>query len=785
MRRLFSAAAIGLCSVGALDVAALKAQEKQSSLASGARDVVLRFEQGQNLRELAARYLDNSDLWPEILRANKVTSITDLKPGQKLVIPARIIKSAKVVLDKSKIRIQDANRAGAQVFAPTLIGAAIEDRNQALIRQSRSAWTETITLATRSYTSADKAVTVSTTHRDQAAQARLSDRQGDVQGQRPSEFVWGQRKINATLVEEEKIRTLSKSTAQVTFRDASRLRLNPNSQAVIQLMRVDPLNNKQKAKVNLINGDFYALLGGSSARKNFQVELPNVNASVDSGNFWVRQQAGQAKFTNYDSKPIMIAARGETLTLGENEGAVVRTGQAPKAKFNVLPSPILSEPNHGDAVFGDSANLQWKAVGKALGYWLEIASDPGFNTMIETKWGEKSVRFTTKKLLPGTYYWRVAALDQLGVPGERSVSRQFRLHKDTVPPFLRIDTPVQDAVLRAKIIEITGETEPEARIVIGNTKVAVTKDGIYRHRYATKIGENEIAVTAIDVVGNKTRKTVSFQYMPDRSANVAFSSKIPRKADLHFLTAGDELSLNGKTTPASKIVVSTVSESERAEAYSDNAGNFRINVPILAKYEKLNIRVITQSKHATNLPIEVTQDLLAPKISLDQALPRLTRHKSIRLKGQTEIGAKLLLNNKAVTLKEGRFDEVLELRDGPNLIEMAGIDAVGHVTLEKWNIVVDREAPEFLTQTVVSAGPEADGLIDIEVMAKDKTGLARIAQYVLKAGADDYAGYLRFNRATGSYRGTVQVPPEAVKSAKLVSVELRDDAGNKKQVEIN
>ena len=87
--------------------------------------------------------------------------------------------------------------------------------------------------------------------------------------------------MNAILIEEEKVRTLSRSTAQITFRDESRLRLNANSQALIQRMRVDPLSREEEAKVSLIEGDFYALLAGKSQRRNFELEVPEVQTQIE------------------------------------------------------------------------------------------------------------------------------------------------------------------------------------------------------------------------------------------------------------------------------------------------------------------------------------------------------------------------------------------------------------------------------------------------------------------------------------------------------------------------
>lgn len=82
-----------------------------------------------------------------------------------------------------------------------------------------------------------KALALSEERRDEAAEALLSDKNGWVEAQKPKDLAWDDAQLRSTLVEQEKLRTLSESTAQLTFRDASRLRLTETSNAVIQQMR--------------------------------------------------------------------------------------------------------------------------------------------------------------------------------------------------------------------------------------------------------------------------------------------------------------------------------------------------------------------------------------------------------------------------------------------------------------------------------------------------------------------------------------------------------------------
>ena len=76
---------------------------------------------------------------------------------------------------------------------------------------------------------------------NRSAEAVVSDVQGKVEGRAPVEPKWSDRTPDDILVEFERVRTLSASATQITFRDLSRLRLNANSNATIQRMRSDPL----------------------------------------------------------------------------------------------------------------------------------------------------------------------------------------------------------------------------------------------------------------------------------------------------------------------------------------------------------------------------------------------------------------------------------------------------------------------------------------------------------------------------------------------------------------
>ena len=255
--------------------------------------------------------------------------------------------AADEALAFSLAAIQKATAEGARIFAPVEIGAAIENRDTAVEQRDLGAWAEVVSYAGLATGFADQALAISVAQRDRAAEAVVSDAQGSVEGRAPDQPRWSERSAQDVLVEFERLRTLSASTAQVTFRDLSRLRLNPNSNAVIQRMRSDPLTGGEVTKVSLVNGDFYALLNQLGDRTNFEVAVPGLETATQSADFWIRHDDEGSRFTNYDAAALEITRGAEKISIGENEGAVVpNSGETERTR--VLARAELALPLDGD-----------------------------------------------------------------------------------------------------------------------------------------------------------------------------------------------------------------------------------------------------------------------------------------------------------------------------------------------------------------------------------------------------------------------------------------------------
>jgi hypothetical protein len=738
-------------------------------------------KEGQTIRDIAEEYLGDPNLWDEVIHYSDLSSVTDVKPGVELKIPLNKVTRANRALVQSLEVIQTATQQGAKVFAPDLIGQAIALRDDALEQRKIREWDRCTELATSAHGVAEEALAVSLAQRDAAAEAVLSDRSGAVQARKPDDLLWNEVHLRSILVEQEKVRTLSRATAQITFRDESRLRMNENSQAIIQRMRVDPLDRKVEAKVTLVSGDLYALLSGKSERKSFELEVSGVETEIESANFWASKDENSAKFANFDERTLDVTSAGETVTLGKNEGTLVKNREKPGGVVTLLPSPPLLAPADDELAYRDSLDLGWGAIDEAAGYWLEVALDVAFKQIVLSRWGLQETAFEATELASGLYYWRVMALDRFGLPGARSDVWRFAIQSDANQPYLMILEPEDRAIIRSLPITVRGETEPTTRLTLNGRPLSVASDGSFERDFQLRRGVNELTVIAKDQAGNVTQRVRSVIFTPDETAVVRYDSAMPRFGHNDFGTQDEVFSLAGRTISNSRIDVVSEAGETRASGYSDAAGRFLVNLQINEASESFRLLVTAPSGFVTRDEFTVRVDREPPLIQLDEPPPPATAVDQLTLSGRVVGGVELRVNGRSASLEDERFESVIDLQTGRNEIEMEGRDQIGNLSVERWQIYLDQDPPELIGHSLSQRRASGGERITVEVRAEDRSGMKQAATVTIKVGDFATTGFLKLNRASKSYRGVVALPQGARGRIVLTSVELEDYVGNRRR----
>jgi hypothetical protein len=749
-----------------------------ASAGEAATTTQAKLRDGRSLRELAQQYLGDPDLWTAILRANGLASVTAAKPGMTLDIPVAQIAGADHALAGALAAIQAATKEGARLLATSQMESCLAVYRQAIARRKAGDWDAAATLAASAQATAEEARKIASSRRDTQAEALLSDRQGDVEGRRPQALVWSDRPLDSLLVEQENVRTLSRSTAQITFNDDSRLRLNANSEAVIERMRSDPLSRHEEAKVSLVQGDFYALLSGRSAQHKFEVEVPEVKADVDSRDFWVRRDASGSKFTNYDDRTLKVAANGESVTLGRDEATLVRNGRPPTDKQAVLPATALVAPVNDGDLFNAATSLRWSAVQDAVGYWLEIADDVDFQRMALTRWGIKETSFAPAALDVGTYYWRVSALDKFGLPGARSDAWRFNVRVDKTPPFLIIKEPPDGTILRTSPARLRGTAEQGVTLRMAGATVRVAADGSFDVPVDLVAGENQVTLDATDAAGNVTKLTRTLVYTPDRPALVRFDPGIPHTAPGQFVTGGKAITLTGSSDPGARLLVVSGKGPALASAFADAKGRFTLSVPLAGPSQSFTIQVRQVSGATDSSDFSVQQDREPPTITLETTPPTVTATEWLVLRGRADGATALTINGKPTDLADGSFDTTLTLRAGRNRVELIATDLVGNRRVDSFDILLDQDPPEILSLEVTPRDPKPGQPVQIALTARDASGLRKVATIRLRVGGTDIDDLLELDGSTGTYRKTLLLPTNASGRVTVREVEVEDYAGN-------
>ncbi|SFK53746.1 FecR family protein [Shimia haliotis] len=733
------------------------------------------FSGDDTLRDFTARHLKDPDLWPTVLRINDMASVAELNPGDVLQMPVVQVALADEALAMSLLAIQKATAEGARLFAPSQIGAAIADRDTAVESRGEGQWRDVVTYADSSTVHAVEAFEIAVAQRDRAAEALITDIHGRVEGRDPTEAAWSNRALDDILVEFERVRTLTNSTTQVTFRDLSRLRLNPNSNATIQRMRSDPLTGKEVTKVSLQSGDFYALLNQLSDQDSFEIDVPGIQTSTESADFWIKKADDSALFVNYDTAALDIQSGAATVSLGQDEGVVI-TDAGVAARAEVLERTLLSLPPDKAEVFGTGVDLAWQDFPEASGYWFEVAGDPGFNRMITSEWGVKDVGFRVDGLTPGLHYWRVSALDTLGLPGKWSETRAFDLRIDDTAPFLMVLEPAEATLVETATLTFIGATEAGVSLTLNGAGIDVSNDGSFAAQVSLKAGENSVELVAKDAAGNLSSKRRIVTYVPREQVEMTLDDGLARQGDV-LVSRTDQMTVTATTTAQTgqEAVLRDEAGNDIGRTRIGASGRLAMTVPAEPDVRPYRIEVLSLGGTPVgSLAFSVALDNEAPQIVLDVPPPRATSDSTLDLTGVFGDAIHLSLDGQDIELFDDFFATQVTLLPGRNSFELRAEDAAGNVGVLAIETLFDLEAPNIEQAELLRPEGE-DGPIELIVTASDAGGLRQAAPYLVEVGDREFEGYMRCDNRAGLCRANL---PATAGDMRLIEVVVLDYAGN-------
>ncbi len=377
----------------------------------------------------------------------------------------------------------------------------------------------------------------------------------DVRYRRRKEADWRRALLNMELYEEDGIRTLEKSQANVKFPSGEILKLYENS-----LLIVRP--EKPREEAELLSGQVRA--SKTKILTADTVVNPKIIAKTDAPDFKTKIKEDKTTLVEVYKGIIDVTAQGKTVTVKEGFGTEVKFKMAPGSPIKLPEMPdfavdlketrVLSAKERKFELAVETPETTPKALkkdaeapakekpstkiigGTVKKYRLQISTTASFSNIVldEVKdiKGRVSIDYADLKLNDGLYFWRIAYMDELGFEGRFSQPSSFVI--DTIPPEIKLISPVDGGEYDTDFIYVEGITEPNTNLLVNGVPTNIEDNGqfLYAILVKDKDGVVKIKVEATDSAGNLTvveRSVLKVRKGKARRTDISGSQEKPKK----------------------------------------------------------------------------------------------------------------------------------------------------------------------------------------------------------------------------------------------------------------
>lgn len=336
---------------------------------------------------------------------------------------------------------------------------------------------------------------------------------GDVRVRRAGQFVWAAATEHDQLKVGDQVRTGGNGSAQLVYFDGTMMTVSPET-----LLEIRELHRDQAARTQRVSGrlEFGELSAQTQEAEGYASvhEVSTESAAVranSASEFQVRQakDGGRSEVVANRGR-VVVEAAGREVPVGESR-RVTLEGARIVDEGALLDAPqLVAPPDQRNMTVVGPVTLSWSAVPGARGYFVHYSDRPIFTIGSSHARQVTTPAFAVQQPALGTHYWRVAAIDDGGRPGQWSETRRFRVLSeefrdadDRTPPTLEISELM---VVGTNAI-VTGRAEPGVLVWIDGERVDLEDDG--RFTWVVKLREdgiNKIRFVAQDAAGNETRK---------------------------------------------------------------------------------------------------------------------------------------------------------------------------------------------------------------------------------------------------------------------------------------
>jgi len=243
--------------------------------------------------------------------------------------------------------------------------------------------------------------------------------------------VWKDAQINKALYRLWKVNTLKKSISTVQFKDNSTLDMSPETLITIYGNIGDAAQKLKNNKyhVELSTGELFNKLKSITPKKNLNISTPACGLSIFSKENNIEVNKKDSTLASIYEGYVKAVAQGKTVKVPAGYGNITEKGKAPGK-----PIPLPKIPSKFDAknLSGKSLNIKWKNAPNVAGYNVQLSTDKEFRNLIINKKVDKNEIEVTNLAYGKTYYYRVRAIDSVGLKSKFSKFQKIIFKKKSI-----------------------------------------------------------------------------------------------------------------------------------------------------------------------------------------------------------------------------------------------------------------------------------------------------------------------------------------------------------------
>ena len=346
-----------------------------------------------------------------------------------------------------------------------------------------------------------------------AQQAHFTNIDGAVRVRKANSNTFVQANYDLPLEKGDVIKTDSQGIAKIAFTDGSSYTVKEDSLIVVEENSTNAAQQTQVA-VNVTTGTVDLTTGTLSQGSKQEVRMAGSRTEVKSDTSLqasndprsqkqeVVVKTGAADFVTQQGEKVPLAPY-ERLAVNSDTGEVLKTKE--------LAPPILITPaNLAPFFYSAGAKIvefSWSPVDNAHFYHVRVSKNPYFTSNVYDNKRLQGELVRVTGLPEGSYYWVVQSVDEKGKESVESEKNKFTIVPRGSDVNLALD--LNPMVQHGHVIEISGKTDPTARVMVNSQEVPyIGNDGTF-HFFTAPLpnGENLITITAQNAKGGVSTQT--------------------------------------------------------------------------------------------------------------------------------------------------------------------------------------------------------------------------------------------------------------------------------------